>query len=130
MAPHWHQNAHSVIYVTRGNARVQIVGNYQQPIFDGELRRGQILVVPQNFAVIKRAGDRGFEWVSIKTNDNALTNPLAGRNSALRAMPEDVLVNAFRISREQVRRLKYNRDEIELFAPRLSQSQYGESAAA
>ncbi|KAL5711979.1 hypothetical protein ACHQM5_014195 [Ranunculus cassubicifolius] len=120
--PHWNQNAHSIIYVTRGDAQVQIVGNYQQPIYDGVLRQGQILVVPQNFAVVKRAGDRGFEWVAFRTNDNAITNPMAGRNSAIRAMPLEILMNAFRISSEEARRLKYNREEIELFAPR-SQSQ-------
>ncbi|KAF9612143.1 hypothetical protein IFM89_038326 [Coptis chinensis] len=119
-APHWQVNAHSVMYVTRGDARVQIVGNYQQPIYDGQLRRGQLLVVPQNFAVVKKAGDNGFEWISFKTNDNAMTSPLAGRNSAIRAMPQEVLMNAFRISSEEARRLKYNREEMEIFLQGLS----------
>ncbi|KAL5719400.1 hypothetical protein ACHQM5_012181 [Ranunculus cassubicifolius] len=122
-APHFHQNAHSIVYVTRGTARVQIVGNYQQPIFDGELRQGQVLVVPQNFAVVSRASDNGFEWVSFKTNDNAINNALAGRNSAIRALPQEVLMNAFRISSEEARRLKFNREEVELFAPRFQSQQ-------
>ncbi|KAF9609292.1 hypothetical protein IFM89_015537 [Coptis chinensis] len=106
----------------RGDARVQIVGNYQQPIYDGELHRGQLLVVPQNFAVVKKAGDNGFEWISFQTNDNAMSSTLAGRNSALRALPQEVLMNAFRISSEEARSLKYNREETEIFAPR-SESQ-------
>ncbi|PIA45358.1 hypothetical protein AQUCO_01700714v1 [Aquilegia coerulea] len=118
MAPHWNLNAHSIIYVTRGSAQVQIVGNYQQPIYDGELRQDQIIVVPQNFAVVKRAKDQGFEWIAFKTNDNAMVNPLVGRTSAIRAMPREILQNAFRISSEEARRLKYNRDEVELLAPR------------
>ncbi|KAL5724937.1 hypothetical protein ACHQM5_008138 [Ranunculus cassubicifolius] len=123
VAPHWNLNAHSVIYVTRGNARVQIVGNYQQPIYDGQLRQGQLLVVPQNFAVVKRAGEQGFEWIAFKTNDQAMTSPVAGRNSVIRALPEEILMNAFRISSEQARKLKFNRQEVELFAPSSQYSQ-------
>ncbi|KAL5725511.1 hypothetical protein ACHQM5_008648 [Ranunculus cassubicifolius] len=123
VAPHWNLNSHSVIYVTRGNARVQIVGNYQQPIYDGQLRQGQLLVVPQNFVVVKRAGDQGFEWIAFKTNDQAMTSPVAGRNSVIRALPEEILMNAFRISSEQARRLKFNRQEVELFAPNSQFSQ-------
>ncbi|KAI3854802.1 hypothetical protein MKW92_008816 [Papaver armeniacum] len=110
VAPHWHLNAHSVIYVTRGNARVQVVGN-----------AGQILVVPQNFAVVKQAGNEGFEWVAFKTNDNAMMSPLVGKTSALRAMPADVLMNAYQISREEANRLKNNRrEETMILTPGLS----------
>ncbi|KAI3918132.1 hypothetical protein MKX01_041452 [Papaver californicum] len=111
MAPHWHLNAHSVIYVTRGNARVQVVGNAGRQVFNGQLNQGQILVVPQNFAVVKQAGNEGFEWVAFKTNDNAMMSPLVGKTSALRAMPADVLMNAYQISREEANRLKNNRRE-------------------
>ncbi|KAF8392190.1 hypothetical protein HHK36_022532 [Tetracentron sinense] len=117
LAPHWNLNAHSIIYVTRGTAHVQIVGNSDRPVYNGELRQGQLLVVPQNFAVVKQAGDEGFEWVAFKTNDNAMISPLAGRTSVIRAMPEEVLVNAFRISREEARRLKYNREEVTILSP-------------
>ncbi|KAF8388232.1 hypothetical protein HHK36_026898 [Tetracentron sinense] len=118
LAPHWNLNAHSVIYVTRGNAHVQIVGNSERPVYNGDLRQGQLLIVPQNFAVVKQAGNEGFEWVAFKTNDNAMISPLAGRTSAIRAMPEEVLVNAFRISREEARRLKFNREEVTILSPR------------
>ncbi|XP_026410158.1 11S globulin subunit beta-like [Papaver somniferum] len=111
VAPHWHLNAHSVIYVTRGNARVQVVGNAGRQVFNGQLNQGQILVVPQNFAVVKQAGNEGFEWVAFKTNDNAMMSPLVGKTSALRAMPADVLMNAYQISREEANRLKNNRRE-------------------
>ncbi|KAF9607881.1 hypothetical protein IFM89_003585 [Coptis chinensis] len=127
-APRWHMNSHSVMYVTRGNARVQIVGNYQRPIYDGQLRQGQLLIVPQNFATMKQAGENGFEWISFQTNNQALTSPIAGKNSVIRALPQEILMNAFRISSEEARSLKYNRDEIELFAPR-SESQGREIAA-
>ncbi|XP_058101621.1 cocosin 1-like [Magnolia sinica] len=118
MAPHWNLNAHSVVYATRGNGRIQIVGNHGRAVFDSELREGQMVVIPQAFAVVKQAGNEGFEWVAFKTNDNAMTSPIVGKASAIRAMPEDVLMNSFRISREEARRLKYNRgQETVVFAP-------------
>ncbi|XP_062096769.1 11S globulin seed storage protein Jug r 4-like [Humulus lupulus] len=109
--PHWNVNAHSVMYVLRGRARVQVVNHMGQKSFDGEVTQGQILTVPQNHAVVKQASSEGFEWVSFKTNDNAWISPLAGRTSVIRALPEAVLANAFQISRDQARNLKYNREE-------------------
>lgn len=117
MAPHWNMNAHSIIYVTRGNGRLQVVGNLGETVFDGQLRQDQILIVPQNFAVVKKAGSEGFEWISFKTNDNAMISPLAGRLSAIRNMPEEVLMNSYDISGEDARNLKYSRDELTVFGP-------------
>ncbi|CAA7403240.1 unnamed protein product [Spirodela intermedia] len=121
LAPHWNINAHSVIYCTRGAARIQIVGAGQRALYDGEIRRGQILIVPQGHAVVKQAKDEEFEWVSFKTNDNAMVSPLAGQTSVFRAIPEDVLANAYRFSREEARRLKFNRDHETLLLRPLSQ---------
>ncbi|XP_043693242.1 11S globulin seed storage protein Ana o 2.0101-like [Telopea speciosissima] len=118
LAPHWNINAHSVMYVTRGSARVQIVGNRGQRVYDGELREGQVLVVPQGFAVVKQANEEGFEWVSFKTNDNAIASHLAGRTSVLRALPEEVLANAYQIRWEEARRIKHSREEAVLLSPR------------
>ncbi|GAV69599.1 Cupin_1 domain-containing protein [Cephalotus follicularis] len=115
-APHWNVNSHSIMYVTRGNARVQIVDNSGQQIFNDQVREGQLVVVPQNFAVVKRAGSEGFEWIAFKTNDNAMSSQLAGRVSAIRAMPEDVLINSYRISRDEARSLKFNREETSVFS--------------
>ncbi|KAJ4955077.1 hypothetical protein NE237_011860 [Protea cynaroides] len=118
LAPHWNINAHSVIYVTRGTARVQIVGNRGRRVFDGEVHEGQLLVVPQNFAVAKQANNEGFEWVSFKTNNNAISSQLAGRTSVLRAMPEEVLMNAYQIPRVDARMIKYGRDEAVVLSSR------------
>ncbi|EXC31958.1 Legumin A [Morus notabilis] len=114
-SPHWNINAHSVIYVIRGSARCQVVDDFGRSVFDGELRQGQALTVPQNFAIVKQAENEGFEWVSFKTNDRAKVNQLAGRTSYIQALPEDVIANAYQISREQARRLKYNRQEVSMF---------------
>ncbi|KAG2727915.1 hypothetical protein I3760_01G181200 [Carya illinoinensis] len=113
VAPLYNMNCQSVIYVIRGNARLQVVGENGQNVFDGEVREGHVLTVPQNFEVIKKAENQGFEWVAFKTNDNAMINPLAGWLSTMRAVPEDVLINAYRIDRQEARSLKY-RDETTL----------------
>lgn len=122
--PHWNQNAHSVMYVIRGRGRVQVVDHYGQAFFDGEVRQGQVLVIPQNHAVVKQATDEGLEWVSFKTNDNAWISPMAGRTSVIRALPEAVLMNTFQISRDQAKRLKYNREETFLLSPSSSSSEW------
>ncbi|KAG6719084.1 hypothetical protein I3842_04G186000 [Carya illinoinensis] len=93
-------------------------GVLYRTVFDDELREGQILTIPQNFGVVKRARDEGFKWVAFKTNVNAMISPLAGRTSAFRALPEEVLANAFQISKEEARRLKLNRQESTLVRSR------------
>ncbi|XP_068650876.1 cocosin 1-like [Aristolochia californica] len=126
-APHWNTNAHSVLYGTRGNARIQIVGNYGRPVYDGELRQNQLITIPQNFAVMAQAGDQGFEYISFKTSDNAMMSPIVGKGSVINAIPESVLMNSYRLSRAEVRRLKDNRRyELGVFEP--SQSRGSASA--
>ncbi|XP_050267073.1 11S globulin seed storage protein Jug r 4-like isoform X2 [Quercus robur] len=113
--PHWNRNAHSVIYVVKGRAQVQVVDDFGQTVFQDELQQHQILTVPQNFAVVKRASSsEGFEWVAFKTNDNAQISPLAGQTSILRAIPADVLANAFQLSPEDVSELKSNLEQQEI----------------
>ncbi|KAJ6315090.1 hypothetical protein OIU78_018555 [Salix suchowensis] len=116
MTPNWNINAHSICYITRGSGRIQIVGDNGQAVFDGQVQEGQVITAPQNFAVVKKAGSQGLEWVSFKTNDNAQISQMAGRVSVIRAIPEDVLANAFQITREDVRKLKNNRDEVSVFS--------------
>ena len=104
-----------MIYVVKGRAQVQVVDGFGQTVFHDELKQHQILTVPQNFAVVKRASSsEGFEWVAFKTNDNAQISPLAGQTSVLRAIPADVLANAFQLSREDVSELKSNLEQQEI----------------
>lgn len=105
------------MYVTKGSARIQVVGNHGKSVFDEEVKEGQLLIVPQNFVVVKKASDRGFEWITFKTNDNAMNSQLAGRLSAIRAMPNEVLMNSYGISRDEARNLKYGREESTLLSP-------------
>ncbi|KAL1816769.1 hypothetical protein DCAR_0521159 [Daucus carota subsp. sativus] len=117
LAPHWVLNAHSIIYATNGEARIQIVNNQGQQVFNERLQKGQLVLVPQNFAVMIQAGSQGFRWVSFKTNDNAMITPIAGRGSVFRGLPVSVLANILQISEEQASNLKYSNAETMLFVP-------------
>lgn len=123
MSPHWLVNAHSILYITRGDKRIQIVNHNGQAVFDGQVRSGQVLVVPQSFAVLKQAGEEGCEWIEFQTNANAMMNTLAGRTSALRGLPVDVVATAYQVSTEEARRLKFSREETLFF--RSSSAYYG-----
>ncbi|OMO54847.1 11-S seed storage protein, plant [Corchorus capsularis] len=120
--PHWNLNAHTIVYITRGQGRVQIVSENGDSVFNEQVRQGQVFVVPQNFVVFKRASEQGLEWVSFKTNDMAKISQIAGRNSFFQSTPVEVLAAAFDISREEAFRLKENRQELTLFSP--SQQQW------
>ncbi|KAF0934129.1 hypothetical protein E2562_022819 [Oryza meyeriana var. granulata] len=127
LTPHWTVNAHTVMYVTAGQGRIQVVDHRGRSVFDGELHQQQILLIPQNFAVAVKARREGFAWVSFKTNHNAVDSQIAGKASILCALPVDVVANAYRLSREESRRVKFNRgDEVAVFAPRSRQQQYAE----
>ena len=104
-----------------------VVDNQGQTVFNGEVRRGQLLVIPQNFAQLKQATSDDFEWISFETSDNEVASPIVGKASALKGMPEEVLMNSYRISREEARMVKRNRgEEFGVFSPR---SQQGRASA-
>lgn len=120
-APYWNMNAHSIKYAVRGSCRMQVVGPRGRTVFDGELRQGQLLVIPQHYVAMEKARSESFEWVAFKTNDNAMVSRVVGKTSVLRGMPVEVLMNSYRISREEAMRMKFNRaNEIGLFAPRFT----------
>lgn len=111
-SPHWNLFAHEIFYVIRGSARVQVVNDNGEAILDDEVREGQLFIVPHNHAVLQKAVDnQGFEYIAFKTQDNAVINTMAGRTSVLRALPDNVLANAYQISQEEARMLKYKRQE-------------------
>ncbi|KAM1007496.1 hypothetical protein ACFX2A_004145 [Malus domestica] len=106
----------------RGSARVQVVNENGNPILDDQVQEGQLFIVPQNHGVITQAGNEGFEYIAFKTNDNAMISTLAGRTSILRALPLEVLANAYQIQRQQAHQLKYNYNRRETIALSSSQS--------
>ncbi|KAK1426776.1 hypothetical protein QVD17_15456 [Tagetes erecta] len=116
-SPHWTINAHTLLYVTDGSLRIQIVNNQGNSVFDDVVQEGQLVVIPQNFAVIKRANEQGSRWVAFKTNDNAMIANLAGRVSAISSMPVDVVANSYQLSRQDAQRLKFSQRETVLLSP-------------
>lgn len=106
--PQWNANANAILYVTDGEAQIQIVNDNGNRVFDGQVSQGQLIAVPQGFSVVKRATSNRFQWVEFKTNANAQINTLAGRTSVLRGLPLEVITNGFQISPEEARRVKFN----------------------
>ncbi|KAJ3679396.1 hypothetical protein LUZ60_017407 [Juncus effusus] len=104
--PHWTINAQSLIYVTSGQARIQVVNDQGITVFDGQLHDKQVLLIPQNYAVMKRASRQGFEYVSFKTDQNAMVSDIFGNTSIVRSMPIDVLRVSYRLSTQQAWKLK------------------------
>ncbi|OVA02410.1 11-S seed storage protein [Macleaya cordata] len=115
--PHWTLNAHSIVYVTRGEAHVQVVGSNGQRVLDERVNQGNLFVVPQHFVSTIRAGDNGFEYVAFKTSGQPMKSPLVGYTSAFKAMPIQVLTNSFQISSQEAQSLKYNREHHTMLLP-------------
>ncbi|KQK08275.1 12S seed storage globulin 1 [Brachypodium distachyon] len=123
LSPFWNINAHSVVYVIQGHALVQVVNNQGHNVFNGLLHRGQLLIIPQNYVVLKKAESEGYQYIAFKTNANSMVSHIAGKNSILRALPVDVIANAYRISRQEAQNLKNNRgEETGVLTPNFSQS--------
>ncbi|MED6190086.1 hypothetical protein PIB30_102313 [Stylosanthes scabra] len=106
--PHYNLNANSIIYALQGGAHIQVVDCNGNRVFDEELQEGHALVVPQNFAVAAKSQSEHFLYVAFKTNSRASIANLAGRNSFMSNLPEDVVANSYGLQREQARQLKNN----------------------
>nr|CAA64791.1 legumin [Metasequoia glyptostroboides] len=115
-APSW-LACHAILYATRGDARIQVVENRGRRVFDGRLQEGQFLVIPQFYAVMKRAGDQGFDWITFTTCHSPIRSSFTGRNSVLKAMPQEVVMNAYNISRREANELRWNREHETLILP-------------
>lgn len=112
--PQWNANANAVLYVTDGEAHIQVVNDNGERVFDGQVSQGQLLAIPQGFSVVKRATSDLFRWVEFKTNENAQINTLAGRTSVMAGLPLEVIANGYQISLEEARRVKFNTIETTL----------------
>ncbi|KAL7198578.1 hypothetical protein ACSBR2_020964 [Camellia fascicularis] len=106
--PHWTINSHSIVYVTRGQAQVQIVDNRGQNVMNDRVNEDEMFVIPQYFAATMRAGTNGLEFLSFRTNGSPLKSTVGGYTSVLRAMPLEVITNAYQMSPSQAEGLKFN----------------------
>ncbi|PPR80421.1 hypothetical protein GOBAR_AA40291 [Gossypium barbadense] len=121
LIPQWNVNAHKILYMLRGCARVQVVNHNGDAVFDDNVEQGQLLTVPQNFAFMKQAGNEGAEWISFFTNSEATNTPMAGSVSFMRALPEEVVAASYQVSREDARRIKFNNKNTFFFTPSQSE---------
>uniref|UniRef100_A0A8I6WH70 Cupin type-1 domain-containing protein n=2 Tax=Hordeum vulgare subsp. vulgare TaxID=112509 RepID=A0A8I6WH70_HORVV len=123
ISPLWNINAHSVMYMIQGHILVQVVNDHGRNVFNGLLSPGQLLIIPQNYVVLKKAQRDGSKYIEFKTNANSMVSHIAGKNSILGALPVDVIASAYDISRTEARSLKFNREEeLGVFAPKFSLS--------
>lgn len=118
-SPHWNINANSLLYVIRGRGRVQVVNCQGNSVFDEEMKKGQLVVVPQNFVVAEQAGEEGFEYVVFKTSDRASVSHV---KQVFRATPAEVLANAFGLRQQQVSQIKFSGNRGPLVHPQQSHS--------
>lgn len=107
--PHWSMTDNRVVYALRGELNAQIVDERGNTLMNERVREGEMFVIPQFYATLMRAGNNGFEWVSFKSSSQPMKNPMAGSISVMRAMPIDVISNAYQISPREAEQLKTNR---------------------
>ncbi|KAJ6920653.1 hypothetical protein NC651_014291 [Populus alba x Populus x berolinensis] len=108
--PHWSMTDNRVVYALRGELNAQVVDERGNTIMNERVRQGDMFVIPQFYATLMRAGNNGFEWVSFKSSSQPMKSPMAGSISVMRAMPIDVISNAYQISPREAEQLKMNRD--------------------
>ncbi|XP_042045558.1 11S globulin seed storage protein 2-like [Salvia splendens] len=96
LSPHWAMDGHTIVYVTRGEAKVEVVDHSGQTMMNDRVSQGDMLVVPQFYTSTARAGNEGFEWVAFKTSGYPMRNDMAGYTSALRATSHQRLPNVAR----------------------------------
>ncbi|MED6117884.1 hypothetical protein PIB30_114163, partial [Stylosanthes scabra] len=89
--PHYNLNAHSIVVALNGRAHIQVVDCSGNRVFDEELQEGHALVVPQNFAVAAKSQSENFEYLAFKTNSRPSIANLAGENSFIANLPEEVV---------------------------------------
>ncbi|XP_047326099.1 11S globulin seed storage protein 2-like [Impatiens glandulifera] len=114
-SPSWNVNGHTVVYVTKGEAEVQIVDQSGQTMMNERVREGDMFVIPQFFVATSRAGENGFESVAFKTTSVSMKSQLAGYTSVMRGMPIQVIENIYKVSPSQAKDLKFNTGSQSLF---------------
>ncbi|ESQ54397.1 hypothetical protein EUTSA_v10027035mg [Eutrema salsugineum] len=121
--PKYNMNANEILYCTAGQGKIQVVNDNGQNVLDQQVQKGQLVVIPQGFAYVVQSHENNFEWISFKTNANAMISTLAGRTSALRALPLQVITNGFQIPLEEAKKIKFNTLETTLTRARGGQPQ-------
>ncbi|XP_065875936.1 11S globulin seed storage protein Ana o 2.0101-like [Euphorbia lathyris] len=111
--PHW-ENSHIIFYVVKGEGHIQVVDNNGKNVFDDIVKEGQFLLVPHSFFMAEQAKNEIFEYATFKTNGNPITSDLSGQSSVINHLSLEVLTNAFKINKEEAKKVKFGRNETSL----------------
>ncbi|XP_065875695.1 11S globulin seed storage protein Ana o 2.0101-like [Euphorbia lathyris] len=111
--PHWDNND-NIIYVVKGEGHIQVVDDNGKNVFDDMVKEGQVLLVPHSFLMVEQSNSERFEYVTFKTNANPITSDLSGRKSVINCLPLEVLTNAFKITQDEAKKVKFGRKETSL----------------
>lgn len=97
---------HRVVYVTKGEGRIQIVGLNGTQAVDEIVEEGQLIVVPKLFVAALLASQKGLEFFCVSTSSRPLTRKIAGNTSVYKALSSSVLEAALNVSPEFVKIFK------------------------
>nr|GLL25023.1 11S globulin seed storage protein 2-like [Ipomoea trifida] len=87
-------------YVSRGSARIQIVGLNGQLVLDDKVEAGQLFVVPKFFSASLIADKEGLELVATLTSSEPILGNLAGYGSVWKALSPSILKASLNLSME------------------------------
>ncbi|KAH6770119.1 hypothetical protein C2S52_014922 [Perilla frutescens var. hirtella] len=93
---------HRIIYVIKGQGRIQIVGLNGARVLDEIVEEGQLIVVPKFFVAALLANHKGLEFFCVSTSSRPLSKQIAGNTSPYKALSSSVLEAALNVSPEFV----------------------------
>ncbi|WCJ38342.1 11S globulin seed storage protein 2 [Euphorbia peplus] len=111
--PHW-ENTYRIVYVVKGEGRIQVADDNGKNVFNDVIKEGQILVVPKFLVMAEKAKSEKFEYVTFKTNANPISYDISGRNAVTYALPLEVVTDGFKITEEEAKKVKFAREETHL----------------
>ncbi|CAM6089674.1 unnamed protein product [Calypogeia fissa] len=118
LAPSYSSNMDGVMYVTKGSARVQVVGSDKQ-LLDSEVGEGSAVMIPQFHPTIVKAGRDGMEFILIGNSEKPRLSFLAGKNAVYRNIPVEVLAAGNNVPVEVEQKIRERRqNDLVIFPPR------------
>ncbi|WCJ38332.1 11S globulin seed storage protein 1 [Euphorbia peplus] len=114
--PHW-ENTNRIMYMVKGEGRIQVANDDGKNVFDDIVKEGQFLIVPEFLVMAEKAKSEMSEYLTFMTDANPISYDVSGRKSVVYGLPLAVVTNAFKISEEEAEKVKYARKEKSLAKP-------------
>lgn len=94
------------------------VANYNgQNVMNERVKEGDMVVVPQFFPAIIRAGNNGLEFVAFRRSGTPIKSHFAVAKSVLQDMPLVIMSQIYQSSLEEAEQLKNNRGTQAILLP-------------